>query len=76
MIALEIEAPIINHRVEVRSDRLPANIARARIIILYEEEAASSRQPVPDTGPLAEFRAHPIKVESFVPLSREEANVR
>ncbi|MBI4754609.1 MAG: DUF2281 domain-containing protein [Betaproteobacteria bacterium] len=28
------------------------------------------------TGALADFRAHPFKVKSFVPLTRDEANAR
>jgi hypothetical protein len=40
MIALELEAPIANHRIDIRSDLLPAHVARAKLIVLYEEEAA------------------------------------
>lgn len=39
MIAVEIEAPIINHRVEFSSDQLPTNIARAKILVMYDEES-------------------------------------
>jgi hypothetical protein len=76
MIALEIEAPIINHRIEVSSDRLPANAARARVIVLFEGDAAGYEESSAGRGPLAEFRAHPIKVKSFEPLTRDEANAR
>jgi hypothetical protein len=75
MIALEIEAPIVNHRIDVSSDLLPANVAHAKVIVMYEE-AAIQDQTAPGDGPLAEFRANPIKVKSFVPLSREDANAR
>ena len=37
MIAIEIEAPIVNHRVEFSSARLPSNIEHAKIIVMYEE---------------------------------------
>jgi hypothetical protein len=77
MITLEIEAPIINHRVEVSSDRLPANVARAKLIVMYEEdEVVWEEKTAGYEGPLAEFRANPVKVKTFVPLSREEANAR
>lgn len=75
MIAIEIEAPIINHRIEIINDRLPTNVASAKVIILYETNSAFEL-PISSTGPLAEFRANPIQVQSFVPLSREEANAR
>ena len=41
MIAVEIDAPIVNHRIEVSSDKLPADVKQARIIVMYE---ASSTQ--------------------------------
>ena len=44
MIALELEAIITNHHVEVRSDRLPANTTRAKLIVMYEEEPSSASQ--------------------------------
>ena len=37
MIAIEIEAPIVKHRVEFRSARLPSNIEHAKIIVMCEE---------------------------------------
>ncbi len=50
MIAVEIEAPIVNHRINFSSDILPSNIAQARIIVMYEEFAAP---PSPDVVALA-----------------------
>lgn len=44
MIAVEIEAPIVNHRIEFSSERLPSNIAQAKIIVMYEEPCAEPRQ--------------------------------
>ncbi|MGZ8217417.1 hypothetical protein [Methylomagnum sp.] len=77
MIALEIEAPIINHRVEISSDQLPAYVARAKLIVMYEEKAiVRDERMVSREGALAEFRANPLKVKTFIPLSREEANAR
>ncbi|MFZ4539460.1 hypothetical protein [Propionivibrio sp.] len=37
MIAIEIEAPIVNHRIDFSSELLPSNIVQAKIIVLYEE---------------------------------------
>lgn len=51
MIAFEIEAPIVNHRIDVSSDRLPAHVRRARIIVMYETSAMDV--PSPDIVALA-----------------------
>lgn len=54
MITVEIEAPIINHRVEFSSDRLPAHIARAKILVMYDEESnATSLRETTDIVALA-----------------------
>lgn len=42
MIAVEIEAPIVNHRIELTSDKLPSNVGHARIIVMFEEDAADA----------------------------------
>jgi len=34
MIAIEIKAPIVNHRIDVSSDQLPSNVGQARIIVM------------------------------------------
>lgn len=39
MIALEMEASIINHRVSVTSDLLPASARHAKVIVMYEESS-------------------------------------
>jgi hypothetical protein len=36
MIAIELEAPIIDHRLDVTSLELPAHVTKARVIVLYE----------------------------------------
>lgn len=41
MIAVEIAAPIVNHRIDFSSDKLPVNVAQARIIVMYEESNPS-----------------------------------
>ncbi len=45
MIAIEIEAPIVNHRIDVSSDKLPSNVGQARIIVMYEEASAAAAKP-------------------------------
>lgn len=71
MMALEVEVPVVDHRVEVESALLPAHASRVRVIVLYDEEESFTRK-----GPLAEYRAHPFIIEDFKPLTREEANER
>jgi len=44
MIALELEAIINNHHIEVSNDRLPVNATRAKLIVMYEEEFSSDAQ--------------------------------
>ena len=45
MIAVEIEAPIVNHRIDVSSERLPPNIVQAKIIVMYEDPSEVSQRP-------------------------------
>lgn len=40
MTTVEIEADIVDHRIDIRSEQLPANAKRARLIVVYEEGAA------------------------------------
>jgi len=37
MIALEMEASIINHRISVSSNLLPSSAKHAKVIVMYEE---------------------------------------
>ena len=45
MIAIEIQAPIVNHRIDVSSDRLPPNVGQARIIVMYDEACTAPGKP-------------------------------
>lgn len=45
MIAIEIETSIVDHRLNIRSDLLPASADRAKVIVMYEQARA-------DTGPM------------------------
>lgn len=46
MNAIEIEAPIIDHQITICSDRLPAQMSRAKIIVLFDavEQAPPSQR--------------------------------
>lgn len=39
MIALEMESSIINHRISLVSDLLPARARHAKVIVMYEESS-------------------------------------
>jgi len=45
MIAVQIEAPIVNHRIDFSSERLPSNIAQAKIIVMFDEPINNARNP-------------------------------
>ncbi len=67
MNAIEIEAPIINHQTTICSDRLPAQVSCAKVIVLFD-----SAEPVPPRkGPLARLRANPVPLrEDGLPMTR------
>jgi hypothetical protein len=75
MQAVELEATIVDHAITIHSNRLPAHAARAKVIVLIEETASGEPAPRSDVS-LADVLAHPFKVSSFQPLSREAANAR
>ncbi|MDP1638947.1 MAG: hypothetical protein Q8L62_12960 [Candidatus Nitrotoga sp.] len=52
MIALEMETSIINHRINVVSDLLPANAKHAKVIVMYEESSVG-QDAAPDILALA-----------------------
>lgn len=43
MIAVQIEAPIVNHRIDFSSERLPPHVAQAKIIVMFDDP---DRQPI------------------------------
>lgn len=78
MIAIEIEAPIVNHRMVIASKKLPANAGRAKVIVMFEAEAAvpAANGSIEQVA-LADFRLHPVVVsEPLTLLTRDEANAR
>lgn len=46
MIALEMESSIIDHRISLASDLLPARARHAKVIVMYEESSVEE-----DTAP-------------------------
>lgn len=52
MIALEMETSIINHRISVASDLLPASARHAKVIVMYEESSVE-KDAAPDILALA-----------------------
>ena len=69
MIAVEIETLIVDHQINISSDRLPAQVRRAKVIVLFDE----AETDMPCQGPLANLRANPapIKGDGY-PMKREE----
>ena len=69
MIAVEIETPIVDHQINICSDRLPAQSRRAKVIVLLDE----AEPEVPHQGILASLRAHPAQIRGDgLPMKREE----
>lgn len=69
MIAVEIEAPIVDHRISITSDRLPAQSRMAKVIVMFNEDDSE----VPAQGALARLRAHPAQARGDgLPMKREE----
>jgi hypothetical protein len=46
MHAIEIETPIINHRIEISSQLLPASAARAKVIVMFDDDPPAAAAPV------------------------------
>lgn len=68
MNAIEIEAPIINHQITICSDHLPAQVNRAKVIVLFE----TAEQPPSRKGALASLRANPAQPRGDgLPMTRE-----
>lgn len=69
MIAVEIEAPIVDHRISIVSDQLPAQSCMAKVIVMFNEDDSEA----PAKRALAHLRAHPAQVkEDGLPMKREE----
>ena len=69
MIAVEIETPIVDHQINICSDRLPAQSRLAKVIVLFEEAELEA----PRNGILASLRANPAQPKGDgLPMKREE----
>ena len=73
MMAIELEASIVDHRVEIVSDRLPAHRVNARVIVLYDEEGEMSHRSTNRNQALFELLANPYPPKGDgLPMKREE----
>lgn len=69
MIAIEIETPIIDHRINIVSDQLPAQSRMAKVIVMFNEDDSD----ISAHGVLASLRAKPAQARGDgLPLKREE----
>jgi hypothetical protein len=68
MNAIEIEAPIINHQISICSERLPAQMSRVRVIVLFDDGEPTALRK----GALASLRANPAQPKGDgLPMKRE-----
>ena len=74
MVAIEIETAIVNHRIDIQSDLLPASAQHARVILMYAETRAAPAS----VDILALARAAQAKFPKMVPeaLADEVAALR
>lgn len=75
MIALEIEASIINHRINVASDLLPASAKHVKVIVMYEE-ANVDKDAAPDILTLARAAQASFPKQDNLKLQQEVASMR
>ena len=69
MITVEIEAPIVDHRISIISDQLPAQSRMAKVIVMFNEDDSDTSTH----GALASRRAKPAQVRGVgMPMKREE----
>jgi hypothetical protein len=74
MIAIEIETSIVDHRLSIHSELLPASADRARVIVMYEEPAADAG--LPDIVALARAAQASFPRRAAETLSQELAEMR
>lgn len=75
MHAVEIEAAIVDHRIDVRSELLPASAKRARVIVLYEDVAEEETAPT-DILALARAAQAAFPRQAGDVLARDLADMR
>ncbi|MGB3200861.1 MAG: hypothetical protein WBA99_08160 [Nodosilinea sp.] len=71
MSVITFKAPIKNGVIEI-----PEEYKKALIGTVHVEVTILTQQVTAKTGLIAELIDHPIEVEDFVPLTREEAHDR
>ncbi len=59
MLAVEIEAPIVNHRLNIFSELLPAQSRLAKVIVMFSEEKSDASTQ----GILKNLRANPAQIK-------------
>jgi UDP-N-acetylenolpyruvoylglucosamine reductase len=75
MIALEMEASIINHRINVASDLLPASARHAKVIVMYEESSVDNAV-APDVLALARAAQASFPKQNNVELQKDVLTMR
>lgn len=75
MIALEMDASIINHRISVASDLLPASAKHAKVIIMYEESGVE-KDAAPDILALARAAQASFPKQDSLVLQQEMQAMR
>lgn len=61
MIAVEIEEPIVDYRISIVSDQLPAQSRMAKVIVMFNKDDSEA----PAQGVLAHLRAHPAQARKI-----------
>lgn len=75
MIALEMEASIINHRISVSSDLLPASAKHAKVIVMYEESSVGN-DAAPDILALARAAQASFPKQDTIALQQDMLAMR
>ncbi|MBF0310449.1 MAG: hypothetical protein HQL56_13060 [Magnetococcales bacterium] len=73
MTTVELKASIVDHRVNVVSDRLPSHRGECRVIVLFDEEKAPYSPKEDSVVPMAELLAESFPPQGDgLPMKREE----
>ncbi|MBF0309910.1 MAG: hypothetical protein HQL56_10310 [Magnetococcales bacterium] len=79
MYAVEIQTAIIDHRLDVHSDRLPANAANVRVIVLVEEGVGHAESSILDLAHAARAsfpQTDPLELRREFAAMRDEWGIR
>ena len=75
MIALEMKASIINHRINVASELLPASARHAKVIVMYEESSVDN-DVAPDVLALARAAQASFPKQNNLELQQDVLTMR